>query len=155
MLKGGSGWDAMVQADGHWLWYIVGKLLEGQAQEDNMDLQQAKDYMLGKPATRLDYPFTPDVMVFKVKDKMFATLAIRDDGIANMNLKCDPDEALALRDIFPSVLPGYHMNKKHWNTVLLDGSIPAGEIERMIDNSFLLVVKGMKKADRVSVELML
>jgi predicted DNA-binding protein (MmcQ/YjbR family) len=70
-----------------------------------------------------------------------------------MNLKCDPDEALALRDIFDAVLPGYHMNKAHWNTVVLDGSIPTGELERMIDRSFGLVVKGLKKTERLALEI--
>ena len=78
---------------------------------------------------------------------MFATLGMYK-GAGRMNLKCDPDEALALRDIFPAVIPGYHMNKKHWNTVFLDGSIPRGEIERMIDNSFRLVINTMPRKNR-------
>ena len=83
---------------------------------------------------------------------MFATLSI-NQGIANMNLKCDPEEAMALRDIFEAVIPGYHMNKAHWNTIILDGSIPVGEIERMIDRSYGLVVKSMKKSERTALEL--
>ncbi len=63
-----------------------------------------------------------------------------------MNLKCDPAEAEMLRDIFPAVIPGYHMNKRHWNTVELDGSIPDSEIQRMVDNSFALVVGGLRLA---------
>jgi len=94
---------------------------------------------------------------------MFATLALgkmgKGDGGAVssskadwwMNLKCDPDEAVMLRDIFPSVIPGYHMNKRLWNTVILDGSIPQGEIERMMDNSYLLVVSKMTKKDQQSI----
>ena len=70
-----------------------------------------------------------------------------------MNLKCDPEQALALRDIFTAVVPGYHMNKAHWNTVILDGSIPRGEIERMIDHSYGLVVKGLPKAQRTALEI--
>ncbi|WDD99723.1 MmcQ/YjbR family DNA-binding protein [Thalassomonas actiniarum] len=125
-----------------------------------MDHLQAKKYLLTKPETLLDYPFGEEIMVFKVKNKMFATLALgkmgKGDGERNdwwMNLKCDPDEAVMLRDIFPSVIPGYHMNKALWNTVILDGSIPQGEIERMIDNSFLLVVKKMTKKDQQSILL--
>ena len=68
-----------------------------------------------------------------------------------MNLKCDPDEAVMLRDIFPAVIPGYHMNKSFWNSIILDGSIPKGEIERMIDNSFNLVVSKMTKKDQQSI----
>jgi len=98
--------------------------------------------------------------VFKVKNKMFATLAIgkmgKGDGGQNfwwMNLKCDPEEAVMLRDIFSAVIPGYHMNKRLWNTVILDGTVPRGEIERMIDNSFLLVVGKMAKKDQQSILL--
>ena len=109
-----------------------------------MDYQQAKNYLLSKPEAVEDYPFYPDVLVPKVRGRMFATLSERN-GVGEMNLKCDPDEAVALRDIFPAVKPGYHMNKKHWNTVTLDGSVPANEICRMIDNSYLLVVKKLPK----------
>jgi len=90
--------------------------------------------------------------VFKIKEKMFATLGT-EKGVARMNLKCDPDEANALRDIFAAVIPGYHMNKKHWNTVILDGSIPVGQIELMIDRSYGLVVKGLKRVTRQALEL--
>lgn len=70
-----------------------------------------------------------------------------------MNLKCDPMQAQELRDIFEAVIPGYHMNKKHWNTVILDGSIPNSEIERMIDHSYTLVVKGLRKKERSQLQL--
>ncbi|RTR37519.1 MmcQ/YjbR family DNA-binding protein [Shewanella canadensis] len=125
-----------------------------------MDFERAKAYLLSKPQTELDFPFGEGVYVFKVKGKMFATLSVGKMGKEAetkpaselpswwMNLKCDPDEAAILRDIFPSVIPGYHMNKSLWNTVILDGSIPQGEIERMIDNSFLLVVAKMTKKDQ-------
>ncbi|WP_028113218.1 MmcQ/YjbR family DNA-binding protein [Ferrimonas kyonanensis] len=119
-----------------------------------MEHQAVREYLLNKPNCLLDTPFGPEVEVFKVKGKMFATLSLgQDKRHFWMNLKCDPDEALALRDIFESVIAGYHMNKKHWNTVILDGSIPQGEVERMIDNSFLLVVQSLPKRDRVSVEV--
>ena len=72
----------------------------------------------------------------------------RNHGVAATNLKCDPDEAIMLRDIFNAVKPGYHMNKCHWNTVVLDGSVPVGEIERMMDRSYGLVVKNLKKVER-------
>ena len=121
-----------------------------------MTLKEIQDYLLSKPATRLDYPFGPDVQVYKVKNKMFATLALGKIGKSQdtapshwwMNLKCEPNEALILRDIFPAVIPGYHMNKRLWNTVVLDDSIPKGEIERMIDNSYLLVVNKMTKKEK-------
>jgi len=122
-----------------------------------MDYETAKTYLLSKPATIEDYPFGSEVLVPKVKGRMFATLSlISNNGeapVGHMNLKCDPNHAFELRDIFPSVIPGYHMNKKHWNTVILDGSIPVGEIERMIDHSYMLVVKKLKKIEREALEL--
>ncbi|PCJ16882.1 MAG: hypothetical protein COA96_18135 [SAR86 cluster bacterium] len=117
-----------------------------------MNYQEAMEYLLAKPEAIADYPFGPDVMVPKIKGKMFATLST-ENGIARINLKCDPDEALALRDIFVAIIPGYHMNKKHWNTVTLDGSIPQGEIERMIDNSYLLVIRSLTKAQREALSI--
>ncbi|KZN62056.1 hypothetical protein N473_21160 [Pseudoalteromonas luteoviolacea CPMOR-1] len=114
------------------------------------------EYLLSKPLSSVSQPFGEGVDVYKVKDKMFATLApekMRQSHSGHwwLNLKCDPHEAQMLRDIFDSVIPGYHMNKQHWNTVILDGSIPEGEIERMIDNSYLLVVNKMNKSDRQAI----
>jgi len=124
-----------------------------------MDQKSCKIYLLAKHKTAEDFPFGPDVAVYKVLGKMFALMSIgkkgKGDGKGNkhwwLNLKCDPDEAFILRDIFPSVIPGYHMNKAHWNTVILDGSIPKGEIERMMDNSYQLVVSKMTKKDQQSI----
>ncbi|WP_111978005.1 MmcQ/YjbR family DNA-binding protein [Algibacillus agarilyticus] len=126
-----------------------------------MDESTCQAYLLAKPHAILDYPFGDEIKVFKVKNKMFATLALGKMGKAKntdeqpaywwMNLKCDPDEAFILRDLFTAVIPGYHMSKKHWNTIILDGSIPQGEIERMIDNSFNLVVSKMTKKDQASI----
>ena len=125
--------------------------------------QEAEQYLLSKPEARIDYPFGDDIKVFKVKNKMFATLALGKMGKGDgdnlspgisywwMNLKCDPGEAVMLRDIFPSIIPGYHMNKRLWNTIILDGSIPQGEVERMMDNSFMLVVSKLTKKDQVSI----
>lgn len=112
-----------------------------------MDANAAEAYLLSKPEAQKDFPFGPDVAVMKVRGKMFATLG-DEQGEGRMNLKCDPDQALALRDIFEAVIPGYHMNKKHWNTIKLDGSIPVGEIQRMIDHSYALVVGGLPKKVR-------
>ena len=116
-----------------------------------MTPEQVREYMLSKPEAEEDFPFYPDVSVMKVKGKMFATFA-EEDGLYRMNLKCDPEQALELRDVFDSVKPGYHMNKKHWNTVYLDGELPAGELQRQIDHSYALVLKGMTKALRRSLE---
>lgn len=122
-----------------------------------MDYHCAKIYLSQRPQAIEDFPFGKDVSVFKIKSKMFATLSRKgsanNKGAAEMNLKCNPDEALALRDIFESIIPGYHMNKKHWNTIILDNTIPLCELERMIDRSYTLVVKGLKKAERLQLEL--
>ena len=114
-------------------------------------LQDLRAYLLSKPEAFEDFPFGPEVVVLKVQGKMFATLS-SNDGLVNMNLKCDPHEARILREIFPAVTPGYHMNKQHWNTVVLNGSIPRGEIERMVDNSYTLVVCGLPASKRRTLE---
>ncbi len=117
-----------------------------------MDRAAARRYLLSLPEAVEDFPFGPDTAVMKISGKMFATLSQRD-GPAAMNLKCDPNEALLLRDIFAAVSPGYHMNKRHWNTVRLDGSIPRGELERMIDSSYALVVRGLARTTRQGLEV--
>ncbi|PIE43456.1 MAG: hypothetical protein CSA50_04910 [Gammaproteobacteria bacterium] len=117
-----------------------------------MNEADLKQYLLGKPEAIEDYPFGPDVSVFKICGKMFALIGFENE-VMQINLKCDPDEAAQLRDVFDAVIPGYHMNKTHWNTVIIDGSLPDGEIQRMIDNSYSLVVKGLKKAERTRLEI--
>ena len=113
---------------------------------------QIHAYFLSKPDAWLDYPFGDDVRVYKVEKKMFATLGW-EAGLARCNLKAEPGHALALRDLHASVLPGYHMNKTHWNTVLLDGSVPSSEIEAMVDHSYALVVRSLPKARRTPLEV--
>jgi predicted DNA-binding protein (MmcQ/YjbR family) len=94
-----------------------------------------------------DYPFGDDVAVFKVGGRMFALVILTGrDGF--VNLKCDPDFALELRDRYAAVRPGYHANKRHWNSVDLDGSVPADELSEMIEHSCSLVVGGLPKAER-------
>tara|TARA_A100000164_G_scaffold98548_1_gene85811 strand:+ start:811 stop:1212 length:402 start_codon:yes stop_codon:yes gene_type:complete len=117
-----------------------------------MNKKTVRTYCLTLPLVRQDYPFGPDVQVFKIKEKLFALMTTRQ-GIERVNLKCDPEEAIILREIFDDVIPGYHMNKMHWNTIILSGSIPDGEIKRMIDRSYCLVVKKLKKIDRGSLEI--
>lgn len=114
---------------------------------NNMNLDTLQKILLDKPKAIEDTPFGPEALVYKVLGKMFALVSWGDDPL-RINLKCDPDLALALRAEYESVIPGYHMNKKHWNSVILDGSIPESLLHEMIDNSYDLVVKGLKKADR-------
>jgi predicted DNA-binding protein (MmcQ/YjbR family) len=110
-----------------------------------MDLEQFREYCLSKPGATEGAPFGPDVLVFKIGGKMFA-LAALDDVPATVNLKCDPDLALDLRDRYDQVRPGYHMNKKHWNRVEIEGGIPDAELRKMIDHSHDLVIKRLPKA---------
>ena len=107
-----------------------------------MDLAQFREYCLNKPGAAEGTPFGSDVLVFKVGGKMFA-LAALDDLPTTVNLKCDPDLALDLRDRYEEVRPGYHMNKKHWNTVEIDSGIPDAELRKMIDHSYELVAKSL------------
>src|SRR5881396_430170 len=109
-----------------------------------MELSDFREYCLSKPGAVEETPFGPDTLVFKVGGKIFA-LAALDEVPPTVNLKCDPDLALDLRDRYEQVRPGYHMNKKHWNTVEIESGIPDAELQKMIDHSFDLVIKGLPK----------
>jgi predicted DNA-binding protein (MmcQ/YjbR family) len=109
-----------------------------------MNLEDFREYCLTKPGAVEDTPFGEGTLVFKVGGKIFA-LASLDDVPPRVNLKCDPERALDLRDRYEEVQPGYHMNKKHWNTVVLSGRIPAAEIRQMIDHSYELVARRPRK----------
>ena len=110
-----------------------------------MDLSQFREYCLNKTRATENTPFGPDVLVFKVGGKMFA-LAALDEVPTRVNLKCDPDLALELRDRYEQVTPGYHMNKKHWNTVEIESGVPDSELRKMIDHSYELVARSLRKA---------
>ena len=112
-----------------------------------MDIETFREYCLGKAHVSESTPFGEDVIVFKVGSKIFA-LASLDEIPARVNLKCDPDRALELRDRFEEVQPGYHMNKKHWNTVIIEGSVPTRELRSMIDHSYELVIESLTKKER-------
>ena len=114
-----------------------------------MSRDELVEYCLSKLGAVETYPFDETTTVFKVKNKMFALSGIGQDP-ASVNLKCDPDHAEALRSIYAAVKPGYHMDKRHWNTVILDGSIPDVEIQEMVDHSYLLVVAKLSRTDRES-----
>ena len=117
-----------------------------------MNGEQARSYFLSLPEAIEDFPFRPETPVFKIKNKMFGFLRYKK-GVGHINLKCRPEEAMVMRDIFESVIPGYHMNKEHWNTVILNGEVPQEEIESMINTSYSLVVQNLKKSDRLSLEI--
>jgi len=109
-----------------------------------MDLPDAISHILSKPGAEETMPFGPDTLVYKVGGKMFA-LTSPDDFPSSLNLKCDPERALALRDQYAAIIPGYHMNKRHWNTLTLDGSVPAPLVRELIDHSYDLVVAALPK----------
>ncbi|MFZ0547358.1 MAG: MmcQ/YjbR family DNA-binding protein [Candidatus Promineifilaceae bacterium] len=111
-----------------------------------MDRETLTAYILNKKGAFEDRPFGPETAVFKVVNKMFAL--IPDGEPLSMNLKCGPDEAIFLRQMYSAVQPGYHMNKRHWNTITVDGNIPDEELCQMVDTSYNLVVKSLKKTDR-------
>jgi predicted DNA-binding protein (MmcQ/YjbR family) len=92
-------------------------------------------------------PFGPDVLVYKIGGKMFA-LVIPDDFPPSVNLKCDPDRALELRDRYEDIQPGYHMNKRHWNTLVLEGRLPAHLVRELIEHSYQLVTAGLSRKVR-------
>ncbi len=113
-----------------------------------MDLEKLQEYLLGKRGSEESFPFSPDLLVFKVMGKMFALVSL-DDVPLRMNLKCDPEKAIELRAAYEAVRPGYHMSKKHWNTIIFDGSVSEDFIKTWIDHSYERVVSGMtKKAQR-------
>ena len=112
-----------------------------------MEIEKLQSYLLNKKGSFEEFPFGPEVMVYKVMGKMFALVFWRE-SLLRINLKCDPDLAMHFRAMYKAITPGYHMNKRHWNTITLDGSISDKEIFSMIDDSYNLVVKGLKKADR-------
>ncbi|MBN8688184.1 MAG: MmcQ/YjbR family DNA-binding protein [Chitinophagales bacterium] len=103
-----------------------------------MNIESLREYCLSKPDAEETLPFGPDTLVYKVKGKIFLLTGL-DAEEFSFNVKCDPDKALELREEFPCVQPGYHMNKKHWNTVIVDGSVSNALLKEWIDHSYSLV----------------
>ena len=103
-----------------------------------MDHKTVEEYILSMPNSKLDYPFGEGVAVYKVKDKMFALISEDKDPL-QLSLKCDPLLAVTLREKYETVLEGYHLNKKHWNTILLTGQLPWEEVQGLILHSYNLV----------------
>ncbi len=104
-----------------------------------MDHKSIETYILSMPNARLDYPFGKDVAVYKVGDKMFALIAEGTDPL-RLSLKCDPQLAKLLREKYETIMEGYHLNKKHWNTMLLTGQVPEDEVHDLIRHSYELVI---------------
>ena len=111
-----------------------------------MDIETLREYCLSKKYVTESFPFDDVTMVFKVLGKMFALVNL--DGELSVNIKCDPEKAIDLREHYPSVLPGYHMDKKHWNTVMIDGTVSDKLLKEWITDSYDLVVKKFPNKDK-------
>lgn len=103
-----------------------------------MDHKTVEEYILSMPNAQLDYPFGKEAAVYKVDGKMFALIAEKSDPL-RLSLKCDPNLAVTLREKYDTVMPGYHLNKKHWNTIVLTGQLSWDEVKDLIRHSYDLV----------------
>ncbi len=103
-----------------------------------MDHKTVETFLLSLPNAKLDYPFGEGVAVYKIDDKMFAIIQEQKEPV-NISLKCDPQLAVVLRDTYETVMAGYHLNKKHWNTIVLTGQLPWEEVQALIQHSYSLV----------------
>lgn len=109
-----------------------------------MDIEQLRNYALTKLNVEESFPFGDDTLVFKVNNKIFLLVSLNTQPL-QFNVKCNPDKAIELREEFPdSVSPGYHMNKKHWNTIIVNGKLSNQQLKEMIDHSYLLVASKRK-----------
>lgn len=119
-----------------------------------MDIQKIYDYCLSKKGATEDFPFDQDTLVFKVGGKMFCLTSLNkwEAGDFSINLKCDPEYAEELRADYDAVEPGYHMSKKHWNTVHVNKDLPFAEVLKLIDHSYDLVYKSLSKTQKKELE---
>ena len=115
-----------------------------------MTLDAFRAHCLAKKGVTEETPFGPDTLVYKVVGKMFALTGMPD--FISVNLKADPEKAVELREKYDAVEPGYHMNKKHWNTILIDGSIPDRLLLEWLEDSYQLVVAGLTKKEKSALE---
>jgi len=111
-----------------------------------MNIEELREYCLSKKGVTEHFPFDEVTLVFKVGDKMFALTNL--DGEPSVNLKCDPERAIELREQHSSIIPGYHMNKTHWNTVLMDGTVSDKLIYELVEHSYNLVFESLPKIKR-------
>lgn len=111
-----------------------------------MNIEQIREYCLKKRGVTEEFPFDEETLVFKVMGKIFLLASLESIPL-QINLKCDPEKAIEIREEYEAVQPGYHMNKKHWNTIIIDGSVTVRKIFEWIDDSYNLVVTGLRKSD--------
>ncbi len=114
-----------------------------------MNIETLREYCLSKPGVEETLPFGPDTLVYKVNGKIFLLTGLDEEQLS-FNVKCDPDLAIELREQYPCVQPGYHMNKKHWNTIVVDGSVSIKKLKEWIDHSYDLVSKSSGKTKKKS-----
>lgn len=112
-----------------------------------MDIETLRAYCLAKKEVTDGFPFGEGTLVFKVAGKMFLLASLTDNPL-QFNAKCDPDRAVELREQYDAILPGYHMNKQHWNTVIVDGRVPSALLLKLIDDSYDLIVQSLPKKVR-------
>jgi predicted DNA-binding protein (MmcQ/YjbR family) len=120
-----------------------------------MNIELLREYCISKPAVTEEFPFDQDTLVFKVLGKMFALTSLKkwEEGLAAVNLKCDPEKSVELRETYESIKPGFHMSKKHWNTVeLMQRELSNEFIQELIDHSYHLVIKGMTKKQQAELK---
>ncbi|MGN6802675.1 MAG: MmcQ/YjbR family DNA-binding protein [Ginsengibacter sp.] len=103
-----------------------------------MNIEELRDFALSLEDVEEGFPFGEDTLVFKTNNKIFLLVSLSAVPL-QFNVKCDPDKALELREKYSSIIPGYHMNKKHWNTIIVDGSVPREELKEFIKNSYQLI----------------
>jgi len=114
-----------------------------------MNIEALRDYCLGKPGAEETFPFGDDTMVFKVGNKIFLLASL--EGSRTFNAKSDPDRAVELREMHSEVTPGFHMNKKHWNTVDMEGRLTTKQIHEMVDDSYNLIFKSLPRKTQAEV----
>lgn len=117
-----------------------------------MHIEQIREYCLSKKGTTESFPFDENTLVFKVGNKIFLLIGLLNAD--SFNVKCDPEKAVSLREEFTEIIPGYHMNKKHWNTVYLNGKLTTKQLEEMIDHSYDLVLKSLPKQVQNEIHLL-
>ena len=113
-----------------------------------MNIEELREYCIRKKGVTESFPFDEDTLVFKVLGKMFCLTSLSEPE--SINVKCDPEKAIALREQFACVLPGYHMNKKLWNTVVMDGTVSKKLLCQWIDDSYDLVVEKLTRKEKLS-----
>ncbi|SRR6266498_524030 len=116
-----------------------------------MNIETLREYCLNKIGAEETTPFGPDTLVYKVNGKIFLLMSLDEESLS-FNVKCDPEIAIELREHYSCVFPGYHMNKKHWNTVVVDGSVSAKQLREWIDHSYDLIVKSFPPKNKKGVQ---